>query len=175
MKTYNLLFTLAVLLLPRWSGAQGNLIINGGFDTDASGWTTNISSGFFQSSKGNPGGVFTLLGTISQTVNGLNPGSSYLISGNYEVEGGALGNTLNFTVAIDSISLFQAAPLDHQWDDFSFSYTASSPSAVLSLTADGANAYRIDNISMELIPEPSTLSMFSIFILLFCRWRKQNA
>jgi hypothetical protein len=82
-----------LVLTSRHLVAQGNLVINGTFDTDASGWVTNNigRDGGYYSGKGNPGGFYLLDNTpapgvsptISQTVNGLNPGSEYIIFGSY--------------------------------------------------------------------------------------------
>src|SRR5947208_9697342 len=73
--------------------SQGTLVVNGGFDSGISGWgTSNISAngGWFPG-KGNPGGAFLIGSTpsastdpmIFQTITGLNPGTTYLVSGDY--------------------------------------------------------------------------------------------
>src|SRR4051794_40018362 len=81
-------FGAMALVLPMSSvWAQNNLVVNGGFDTGVSGWTTNASSGYYEGLKGHPGGCFTLYSSISQSVAGLVPGSRYMISGSYEIEG----------------------------------------------------------------------------------------
>src|SRR5438309_969518 len=117
-KTYLVLALLALSLHLPQAAAQGNLVLNGGFDTDASGWTTNASSGYYERFKGNPGGCFTLtspatnMPMISQTINGLIPGSRYAILGSYSVEGGNLGSTPSLGAALNGIFLFQVAPPD---------------------------------------------------------------
>ncbi len=156
--------------------AQGNLVSNGGFDTDAAGWTTNnlgLGAGY-RSSKGNPGGFFVLDSspllvadpTISQIITGLAIGNTYIISGNYQYNidrGGGSPTDASLGVAIDGVYLFTTAKpslIDlPKWLNFSFFYTATSTSAALSLSAQMNNtgvAYGIDNISMSPVPEPST-------------------
>ena len=46
LKTYIVLTALALSCFPQLITAQGNLVVNGGFDTNADGWTAvNISQG----------------------------------------------------------------------------------------------------------------------------------
>jgi hypothetical protein len=141
--------------------AQGNLVVNGGFDLNASGWTTNAFSGYYEPLKGDPGGCFTLLSspaampTISQPINGLVPGANYVISGSYSIEGGNIGSTPSLGVAMNSTFVFQVAPPDYNWHNFNFPYLAASSSAVLSLAAHingTSNSYRVDNIVMQPVP-----------------------
>jgi len=136
--------------------AQGSLVVNGGLDTGVSGWTTNASSGYYEARKGNPGGCFTLYSSISQTVTGLVPGSQYVISGSYDIEGGNIVSSPSFGVAIDGIFLFEVAPHDYSWHDFAFSYRATSSAVVLSVAArlnGTSDVYRIDNLALQ--PTPS--------------------
>jgi hypothetical protein len=150
------------------AAAQGNLVTNGGFDTGVSGWTTNASSGYYESLKGNPGGCFTLFSSISQNIAGLIPGSHYVISGSYDIEGGSIGISPSFGVAIDGTFLFEAAPHDYSWHDFAFSYRAASSAAVLSVVAQingAANVYRIDNIAMQPAPSVAVQAVGTSIIL----------
>jgi hypothetical protein len=66
-------------------------------------------------------------------------------------------------VALDGVFLFEtAAPADSNWHSFNFDYTATSTSALLSLSAqiNGTDyAYSIDNIAMYVVPEPSDWSL----------------
>jgi hypothetical protein len=143
--------------------AQGNLIVNGDFNTSASGWVTNTSSGSY-TLKGNPGGGFWLgsattnISTISQVITALVPGSTYVISGSFDVEGGTLVNIPSFGVSIDGTFLFQAAPANYSWQSFNSSFVAASTNATLSLAAriNGTSIYyRIDNIIVQLAPSLS--------------------
>jgi len=154
------LITNSLALFACWHTATAqNLVVNGGFDANASGWTTTATSGHFDPYKGNPGGCFVLFSsstpTISQTINGLIPGCMYAISGSYSIEGGALTNTPSFGVAIDSMFLFEVAQTNWGWSNFSFSYQATAPSATLSITAQingTSTSYVVDNIVMQPVP-----------------------
>lgn len=154
--------------------AQGNVVVNGGFDTDASGWSVNNGSSFFDGKNGNPPGSFYLTDapspssdpTISQMINGLVPSTVYVASGDYRfMFDSGLGSPtdLSFGVAIDGVFLFEAAnPQDIDWHSFSFLYTATAPSVVLSISAqrnDTGVAYAIDNIAIQ-VPEPSSAGLF---------------
>jgi hypothetical protein len=174
LKISIVLTALALSCLPQLATAQGNLVVNGGFDTDASGWIiTNIDSGSgYRSLAGNPPGCVLLYNlshqnnpTASQEINGLTPGALYIVSGDYQ--GGGKDTVDNsFVVALDGVYLFEtSAPENYlNWYSFSFDYNATSTSALLSLstligTGDG---YYIDNIAMYAVPEPSSFWLISI-------------
>jgi hypothetical protein len=177
MKTYVVaLTTLLLVSSPDQGKAQGNLVFNGGFDTSAVGWT--LTDGAFYSGPGNPGGAVQLDGgpsssndpTASQTINSLTPGAVYIVSGDYQRTKDRLSPTTNhsFGVAINGILLFQAASstnIDLTWYSFSFPYTATGSSALLSLSSqiNGTGlSYAIDNIAMYNIPEPSSFWLMAI-------------
>jgi len=171
------IFTTWVLLsLLHLAIAQSNLVFNGGFDTNGAGWT--FVNGAHFGWLGNPGYAVGLDGepspsndpTASQTINSLISGVDYIVSGDYQVakdRGGGSPTDFSFGVAIDGSFLFEAvAPTNLNWQNFSFLYTATSSSAILSLSSqiNGTGvSYVIDNIEMEAVPEPNTLS--SILIL----------
>jgi hypothetical protein len=168
--------------------AQGNLVVNGGFDIDASGWTiinvANIVG--YSSSFGKPAGSVFLYNpsfgpsqpspTTSQEINGLTPEQLYVVSGEY---GGAGKNTTenSFGVALDGNFLFETLlPADNNWHNFSFSYMAASTSTLLSLSAqiNGTDDfYSVDNIVLQAIPEPGVLGLLSLSGLAF-RWHRRN-
>ncbi len=173
-KTSMVLTTLALSCFSQSAMAQGNLVVNGGFDTDTSGWTiTNTSAGGgYNSAIGNPPGSVRLYNptspnvpTASQIINGLTLGDLYIVSGNY-LGGGKDVTDNSFGVALDGVFLFEtAAPADFNWHSFSFDYTATSTSALLSLSAqiNGTDdSYFIDNISMEAVPEPNSLCLVGV-------------
>jgi hypothetical protein len=181
----------ALSLPPQLATAQGNLVVNGGFDTDASGWIATYigANGGYQPSKGDPGGFFFLdntpspstYPTISQTINGLIPTDSYVVSGNYAYSdnyGSGSSTDPSFGVAINGIFLFEATiPTNADWQNFSFLYTATSASAVLSLSSqvNGTTiSYLIDNISMYAVPEPGILSLLGLGGLAFL-WHRRKA
>jgi hypothetical protein len=180
-------FTAAALLSVLTSSGQGNLVINGGFAHNASGWTmTNVDvseGGGYDISIGNPpGSVFlynssfsVLVPTLSQEINSLTPGTLYIVSGDYMMEDGKNVTDNSFGVALDSVFLFETkAPADSNWHSFSFDYTAASASVLLSLSAEingTDDSYFIDNIAMHAIPEPSIVSFMLLGsgVLIFVR------
>jgi hypothetical protein len=189
MKTTIILATLALLCLPYGVAAQGNLVVNGGFDTDASGWViTNVSAmGGYQSSFGNPPGCILLLNMssadspmASQAINGLTPGQLYTVSGDYNSGKNVLGEY--FQVAFDGVFVFEAAPpMPYNWYSFNFDYTATSTSAVLSLSEldiSVGDSYAIDNIAMYAVPEPSTVWLIflggGLFVFMRRNRKKQS-
>ena len=86
----SLTLTLLGLTLLGTGTARANLIVNGGFDTNANGWTVFPSSfdNLWRATGGNPGGnqrlnasgLPTLDPYIQQTISGLSIGSTYLVS-----------------------------------------------------------------------------------------------
>jgi hypothetical protein len=172
--------------------AQGNLVVNGSFDTNASDWIiTNVSGlGGYQSNFGNPAGSVALynaalssnnIPTASQEINSLTPGSLYIVSGDY-LGGGKDTTHISFEVTLNNIVFFEtAAPPDSfDWNSFIFYYTATSTSALLSLSAqiNGTDySYNIDNISIHAVPEPSAWSLILLGggVSFYVRTRKQHS
>ncbi len=180
---------MVLVVLPLGVSAQGNLVFNGGFDTDASGWMLVDMSmgGGFETTKGNPPGDVVLASfpspdtdpTASQTINSLTPVAIYTVSGDFRYiqdRGGGLPTDMGFGVALDGVYLFESADrTPNIWQHFSFSYTASSASALLSLSAQRNGTglvYAIDNLSMK-IPEPSSgaLLLAGVGLLVLARRR----
>jgi hypothetical protein len=178
---------LAALTLSSFSQsatAQGNLVFNGGFDAGASGWIiVNTPGGFgYSSVGGNPGSCVLLDNTTpspstdptaSQTINSLTPGANYIVSGDYQKQKDRGATTTpatdnSFGVAIDGAFLFEAASPtsnDLTWHSFDFLYTATSSSALLSLSSqiNGTGvSYIIDNISLQAVPEPGSLYLIGL-------------
>ncbi len=179
LKISVVLITLALSNLPQLAAAQGNLVVNGGFD-GPDGWTFAFPA-YYNVKNGNPPPDVVLDGesaTASQTINSLNPGITYVVSGDYQWNGGSSTDP-SLGVALDGVYLFEtAAPADANWHSFNFDYTATSTSALLSLAAiNGAEVhYSIDNISMEAVPEPSSLCLIGvggIMSALFFRSRRK--
>jgi hypothetical protein len=158
---------ITLLVLPQLTSAQGNLVVNGDFGTDASDWTL-INGAFYNGLYGNPAGSVNLYGgpitTASQEINSLITGQLYLISGDYQGNGEIKDTiTNNFAVAIDGVVLFEtAAPPDLNWHSFNFEYTATSANVLLTLSAQlngSPDGDHIDNIAMYATPEPSASSL----------------
>jgi len=168
LKSYVILTTLVLSCFPQLAIAQGNLVVNGSFDTNAAGWTlTNGAS--YNIKNGNPPGEvdFERFGggaTASQTINSLSPGVFYTVSGDYRGIAPVVTSTnYGFGVSLDGVFYFETtAPTNLDWYTFSFLYAATSSSTVLTLSQIDGNFYGIDNIAMYAVPEPSAIS----FILL---------
>ena len=163
---------------PNATEAQGNLVVNGGFDFNAAGWIiTNVLGSGYESTKGNPPGDVALDSlspslstdpTASQTITSLTPGTTYVVSGDYRNitdRGGGSPTDFSFGVSIDGVLLFEAAQqTPNNWRNFNFLYTATASSALLSLSAqiNGTGvSYAIDNIAMD-VPEPSSLWLMGV-------------
>jgi hypothetical protein len=191
MKSHCILKISIVLLIltSRHLVAQGNLVMNGSFDTDATGWTLTNGAAWIPD-KIDPGGFIGLDSlapspttdpTAYQLINGLTLGQVYLVSGDYEKEVDRTSIAgLSFGVALDDVFLFEASvPGDFHWHTFSFLYTATSTSAVLSLSSqiNGTGvSYDIDNIGVYAIPEPSAFAFIFLGsgLLVYVRNRNQQ-
>jgi hypothetical protein len=154
--------------------SQGNLVFNGNFEAGSTGWTLERGARvtgtpsrpglavFLASTNASPANE----PTASQTVNSLMAASTYLVSGDYLAQkdrGGASPTNASFGVAINGTYLFQIAssPVG-SWQSFSFTYTPNSSSALLSLSSqiNGTGIeYYIDNIVIQVVPEPSSLAL----------------
>lgn len=178
LKTSIVLTALALLLPPQFAKAQGNLVLNGGFDTDASGWT--IINGGYASDFGNPSGSASLFtgntSMVSQEINSLTLGQLYIVSGDYSGKAGGV-----FDVTLDEVVFFETnrTPQNYSWDSFSFYYTATSTGVLLSVQANAiGDFYAIDNISMQAIPEPNSLCLVGvggIMSAMFFRNRRKSS
>ncbi len=170
MKAHIFLNILAVCMISQLAKAQGNLVVNGGFDTSTSSWTlTNVSGSGYVPAGGDPPGCLYLssvstlvVPTASQQITNLAPASLYVVSGEYR-SGGKNFATNSFGVALDGVYTFVASsPADYNWHSFSFKYAATSTSTLLSVAAqlNGTGyPYYIDNIVMQ--PIPSVTFQFS--------------
>jgi hypothetical protein len=160
---------LALVSAAWWQGCAfaQNLIVNGGFDTDAAGWTaSNNALGGYACCKGNPGGCFWLDSspspttdpTVSQVVSGLIAGTSYAVSGDYAKlidRGGGSASDFRFGVATDGVVRYESRQTDFAWHSFAFGFTATTQSTVLVISAqrNGTGvSYQIDNIVLQPVP-----------------------
>lgn len=190
MKSHWILKISIMLLVPTpWHVfAQNNLIINGGFDTDATGWTLTNGAAWVRDKIG-PSGSISLDSlapspstdpTAYQLINGLTLGQVYLVSGDYEKEVDRTSVAgQSFGVSFDNLFMFEAGdPGDFNWHTFNFLYTATTTSAVFGLSSqiNGTGiSYYIDNIAMFAVPESS---VFSFILLgsgfLFCACKRNQ-
>ena len=152
---------MCLLIGTSFTHAQGNLVVNGNFANGTSGWITNANSGYWDGLKGNPmtSPSFCLKSTISQNIGGLTPDISYTISGDFDLEGGYLSPTPAFGSFVNNSPVFETAANDYYWHTFSVTYTANSPNMLLSFSTLNGDSYRIDNISVEAIPEPESFTV----------------
>ena len=169
------LFPAAVLL------GQGNLIFNGDFEAGSQGWT--LIRGAKLVGGGNPGRCIFLGSTnaspateptASQSITSLTPMAIYLVSGDYEAakdRGGASPTNASFGVAFNGNYVFEtAATPNGPWQHFSFLYSPAASSELLSLSSqlNGTGVeYFIDNLSMQIIPEPSAMVLLVLGGVLF--------
>jgi hypothetical protein len=172
LKTSLGLVILACLCFPQLAKAQGNLVVNGGFDTNAADWTLT-GSAIYNGYGGDPAGSVALVNSgasASQTINGLTTGATYIVSGDYQGVLGLSDPYPTFQVTMNSAILFEtAASGNYNWYSFSFLYTAALSSAVLSLDLVEPNpvenvktSYDIDNIAMQSVPEPSASALIML-------------
>jgi hypothetical protein len=149
-------------------GGPVEILVNGGFDADASGWEwSNIDgAGGWRGDGGNPGGYFILNQngtcpvdpTIAQALEGLVVGGRYRIAGEYIPVYTGFGNpdAFSFGVAIDDEVLeeWKRGPHD-EWTAFSVEFTATATTHMLSISAErncDDSSYGIDNIAVDLVP-----------------------
>ena len=160
--------------------AQGNLVVNGTFDSDLSGWTAYNC--LWMGTQGNPLGCVSIGGypddpaTLSQTINDLIVGNIYIVSGDYF--GGPSYDALGVFIDGD-IYITEAGTGFPSWSTFSFSFMANSSTATLEFMVPVGSlkaGYYLDNISMSVVPEPSSLCLLGLGAVggLFFLRRKKN-
>lgn len=142
---FSVLFIAAMAAAP----ARANLIVNGGFDTDASSWTSGaIGVGGYISFFGNPAGSFLLNNSgflasdpfIEQTVSGLSIGTSYTIGFETALHvnfGGSSANTnASFGVFVDGSAVLLKHELGAGFIADAIAFTATSASHTIRFAAE---------------------------------------
>lgn len=194
------------LVLSAGGRANADLIVNGSFETPnvgggfaffpngaVPGWTSNnneleIDFTPILSPAGTPafagnqsaeldGNTFD---TISQTVTGLTPGRTYLLSWAYGTRPGSGPQQMNVLfggnlVAEDAI--LSSDPNAVIWTPQSVLVSATGTSEVLSFEAVnvGGNpsvGNELDAVSLVTVPEPSSLALLGLGGLAFAGWRR---
>ncbi len=170
--------------------AQSTLVFNGDFESRSLGWT--MVRGAHVSIAGGLHGLACFLASTnaspstepmaSQSISGFQPGFTYLVSGDYwsrKDRGGNSPTNASFGVAFDGVYRLQIAAIPNgNWQSFSFLYTPSSISALLSLSSqiNGTGVeYYIDNIVIQTVPEPSSailLGLGGCWLIRHCRRRR---
>ena len=169
-KTLQIGLVVATVLLGSLESAtaQGNLVYNGTFNNNSTGWTpVNISGGGYISSGGDPGGYYYIAGSgesassISQTFK-VTAGQSYLVSIDYFM---GQGTSADYGFGVSTAGISYTLQGSSAWQSFSFVFTADSPAALLTFSAGLNNTsacYGVDNISVTAVPEPSPLCLVGL-------------
>ena len=150
--------------------SQAQLVTNGTFDSNASGWSwENIDgAGGWRSAGGNPDGNFILNSngsttdpTISQLVTGLTPSAQYTLSGDFASVYSTYGSpsALSFGIFADGtlIASYARPGGEDVYGSFSVDISATDSDILLAFKGemDGDDSsYRIDNISLILSDDP---------------------
>jgi len=181
---------LGLVTLASLASAQ-NLLVNGDFELSVpnsgtlNGWTAgnNDGSGGWRSSGGNPNGTFILNDAgspasnpfIEQTVTGLTVGQSYRVAVDYQRAFFSSGNGVNdFGVQADGNTWEFSILNDDSWRSATGVFVASSSSVTVRFTGEryGDTTARIDNASLEVVPEPASLVALSFGALALRKRRK---
>jgi hypothetical protein len=174
---------LAVGLLAGPMAAEANLITNGGFTTDAAGWTFNrvnfSDAGWVPS--GNPGGSFwvnhngTNIGSdpdpmLSQVI-ATTAGLQYLLTFDFSRNRIAADMT-GLAVDVNGVQLATyVIPTGYDWRTVSLMFTAASATSAIAFRSEiNGTDYDvlIDNASVLLyeggasVPEPGTLALLGL-------------
>jgi hypothetical protein len=180
------------------------LITNGGFNTDASGWTLGGGSGCYSSwtSSGNGTGAVAMNAcgsadsdpTVSQTIIGLTIGHTYLLSWDQKLDsaysGYGYGKTFGIFLGADGgTPLYTNEIPNTTWQSMSTSFVATSTSQLITFASEldqrttGVTlrtdvSYQIDNVSLKdtSVPEPASIMLIGLGLAgLSARLRRKSA
>lgn len=153
--------------------AAPNLVTNGGFETgDFSDWTLTGDQTFngvqcpgpgFTVFQGNCSAFFGPVGTtggISQTLNSLIVGASYVVSFALEPDGGTPSSFVASFGGVNLVSLIDPAGGPYQVFNFGIRPTAASQALVFTFR-DDSGFINFDAVSVT-VPEPGTIALLGI-------------
>ena len=166
--------------------AGTELVLNGDFETgDVSGWVEsgNVAGGFVFPVVSDPVNASNILAIfaldtpyyVSQTLT-THSGGSYRLSFDLQVQGiASTPGALTFEAWFGNQQVFGVVDQTMEWTHFSFN-NLSSTSGLTELKLGGRNDpdfTRLDNVSVQAIPEPETFAMLLAGLGLLA-WRKRR-
>jgi hypothetical protein len=160
----------------------GNLVKNCGFETgDFSDWTVKFAPSPFGPTlevastlegvvphSGNFAalfGSFTTDDAISQVLS-TTPGRAFDLSFFLENFGSITASITDFSASWDGKSVFNAPITAFPYTQFSFVVPGHGPDTLQFAGRGGGGAYVLDDVEVTPVPEPSTLSLFGLGLLL---------
>lgn len=165
------------------SSAFADAVVNGGFETgDFTGWTVNDTSNFtnigpnplfahsgtFHANLGAEG----VLGSLSQNLS-TTPGGTYTLSFWLANDSGAATNEFDVLWGGTPIFTESNAPVSN-YTEFTFTLAATGASTALEFDyRNDDDFFRLDDVSVNIVPEPSVmwLALLGASLLCFARYR----